>query len=75
MFCDRPGGRRSSAPPGCGIDSVDLQLTILVQRRQVSGAERVTSNAKYVEIAKMLTGLIAHLEAETENIVDDAPGG
>jgi four helix bundle protein len=40
------------------------QLVIGVDRHHLSEAERGPLEAKYEEIAKMLTGLIAHLEAE-----------
>ena len=40
------------------------QLVVSVQRRHISEQERVQLDVRYEEIAKMLTGLIAHLEAE-----------
>jgi four helix bundle protein len=43
---------------------VRTQLVIAVQRRHVTEAERVKISDRYEEIAKMLTGLIAHLETE-----------
>jgi len=40
------------------------QLIIACQRRHVVESERLRIDPLYEEIAKMLTGLIAHLEAE-----------
>jgi four helix bundle protein len=40
------------------------QLLVARQRRHVTESERVAISEKYEEIAKMLTGLIRHLEAE-----------
>ena len=40
------------------------QLVVAVQRRHLSESERVVVDMKLEEVAKMLTGLIAHLEAE-----------
>ena len=40
------------------------QLVVGVQRRHLSESERVVTDVKFEEVAKMLTGLIAHLEAE-----------
>jgi len=43
---------------------IRTQLRIARDRRHISDAECRTLSAKYEEIAKMLTGLIAHLEKE-----------
>lgn len=40
------------------------QLIVGVQLRHLSESERVAADVKFEEVAKMLTGLIAHLEAE-----------
>src|SRR5436190_13215005 len=40
------------------------QLVVAVQRRHLSESERVVVDIKLEEVAKMLTALIAHLEAE-----------
>jgi four helix bundle protein len=40
------------------------QLIVGVHRRHLTERERAALDAKYEEVAKMLTGLIAHLEAE-----------
>ena len=40
------------------------QLIVGVQRRHLSESERIATDVKFEEVAKMLTGLIAHLEAE-----------
>jgi len=40
------------------------QLVIARDRRHIVESERLQISAKYEEIAKMLTGLIGHLEAE-----------
>jgi len=39
-------------------------MIVAVQRRFVTESERVSVSNKYEEIAKMLRGLIRHLEAE-----------
>jgi hypothetical protein len=39
-------------------------LVIARDRRHIVESERIQISAKYEEIAKMLTGLIGHLEAE-----------
>jgi hypothetical protein len=44
--------------------SAIMQLLVGVHRRHLSEPERAALDAKYEEVAKMLTGLIAHLEAE-----------
>ena len=43
---------------------IRTQMIVAVQRRFVTESERVSVNDKYEEIAKMLRGLIRHLEAE-----------
>jgi four helix bundle protein len=40
------------------------QLVVAVQRNHITDGERVQTSDKYEEIAKMLTGLIGHLETE-----------
>ena len=40
------------------------QLVVAQQRRVLTEAERLRISSKYEEIAKTLTGLIAHLERE-----------
>jgi four helix bundle protein len=40
------------------------QLVVAVQRHHISEAERVPVADRFEEIAKMLTGLIGHLETE-----------
>jgi four helix bundle protein len=40
------------------------QLVVARQRRQVTESEVAAISEKYEEVAKMLTGLIRHLEAE-----------
>jgi four helix bundle protein len=40
------------------------QLVVAQQRAHVTDAERVRVNLMFEEVAKMLTGLIAHLEKE-----------
>jgi four helix bundle protein len=43
---------------------IRTQMIVAVQRRFVTESERVSVSNKYEEIAKMLRGLIRHLEAE-----------
>ena len=43
---------------------IRTQLAVAVQRKHISEAERTRISNQYEEIAKMLTGLIKHLEAE-----------
>jgi len=40
------------------------QLVIAVQRNHITEAERIRVSDKFEEVAKMLTGLIGHLETE-----------
>jgi four helix bundle protein len=43
---------------------VRTQLVVACERRHITETERIAISSKYEEIAKMLTGLIRHLEAE-----------
>jgi four helix bundle protein len=43
---------------------IRTQMIVAAQRRFVTESERVSVSNKYEEIAKMLRGLIRHLEAE-----------
>jgi four helix bundle protein len=43
---------------------IRTQLVVACQRRHITEDERIRISHKYEEIAKMLTGLIAHLERE-----------
>lgn len=45
-------------------EEVRTQLKVAMQRRHISEAECVRISADYKEIAKMLAGLIKHLERE-----------
>ena len=40
------------------------QLVVAVDRRHIDETERILITAQYEEVAKMLTGLIRHLETE-----------
>jgi four helix bundle protein len=40
------------------------QLVVAVDRRHIDETERIRITAQYEEVAKMLTGLIRHLETE-----------
>jgi four helix bundle protein len=43
---------------------IRTQLLVAQQRRHITEGERISASDKYEEIARMLTGLIRHLEAE-----------
>jgi hypothetical protein len=49
---------------GCAERAWYTQLIVACQRRHIVESERLRIDPLYEEIAKMLTGLIAHLEAE-----------
>ena len=40
------------------------QLVVALDRRHIDETERIRITAQYEEVAKMLTGLIRHLETE-----------